>query len=133
MHRQRFTLIELLGLKRAVRTRFTLIELLVVIAIIAVLAAMLLPALTRAREQARRIVCLSQTSQMGVATALYLSDNVARYVGGTPVEEGEMVSFGKVSIPDSLAAKAWQFTLSSAQQPAENRSLLTAGRNQSPR
>jgi prepilin-type N-terminal cleavage/methylation domain-containing protein/prepilin-type processing-associated H-X9-DG protein len=81
------------------RNAFTLIELLVAIAIIALLISILAPALQRAKERARTIICRSNLRQYGVAAGMYLDDNEARFpdpyvwlytgagTGGTPDEE----------------------------------------------
>src|SRR5436190_1030001 len=82
--------------RQCVLRGFTLIELLVVIAIIAVLAALLLPALSKAKASAKRIHCASNLHQLGVALRLYV-DEFRRYPAfnatPTPVFPFERVSY----------------------------------------
>ena len=75
-----------IGYNRKQSLKFTLIELLVVIAIIAILAAMLLPALSQAKEAAKKVVCTGQQKQLGVATALYVAD----YTGRMPLGNSQL-------------------------------------------
>ena len=92
--------------------RFTLIELLVVIAIIAILAAMLLPALSKAREKARTISCLNNQKQSSLGLLMYCDDNRERY------PQGDAVAWGDGGWPSGLHGgyvdRIWRYVNSQA-------------------
>ncbi len=82
------------------RRAFTLIELLVVIAVISILAALLLPALARAKAKATQINCISNLKQLGQALQMYVEDNNDKLPG--PLWIGMQASFDRASSEEMM-------------------------------
>jgi prepilin-type N-terminal cleavage/methylation domain-containing protein/prepilin-type processing-associated H-X9-DG protein len=131
--------------ERGQKAAFTLIELLVVIAIIAILAAMLLPSLASAKEMGKRIACLNDVRQLGLANMMYVQDNDERHYARRspplwtiglqdyfkdpkilicPDDRGAYDHLGSQDLPHSYIINAWNDYFETVLTPEEFNTFL---------
>ena len=118
-------------LRRPSRRAFTLIELLVVIAIIAILAALLLPALARSKSKAKMIECENSLKQVGIAMRLWANDNDGKFPWNMDTAEGgsqyssEWVDHFRTASNELVTPKILACPVEKAKTPATDWSLTT--------